>query len=415
MDRGNGWGRVFGLAAGVVCLLLLPGQAMAQLFDVNAVGQTTTVHADSNSLISLVENVSGSTGQFAPLSKQAFNSTISYAGLPSAIQLGQSFDPAGNRIVNVRVPSVGLNQSFSSANGDLSRQVRDFLKRDGLADLTAFQSVVARETAVGVVDGNPLAADAMLADAGYQQFALHGSPFETSGQRFTTDGGHVVNRYWADGGVLDAGGSTGQYVDLTLATEFHFNDTVALTFTTPLRYHTVKSADVFAGGELVGLPVTILPAKGGTFFWQVTPAGHAALVGSQDLVSGGLLYGGQVDNSFGVNLGAGLTVTLADEAGYFRGANVDVAGYHFNTRLDQWQFKNGVQVQKNFGQLFLDASGTWSNFLRDAFTDGYFTPEVGVGFKFGDGDHAGVRVGYSGSFGNGYNTNGGNVMLYFSN
>ena len=99
-----------------------------------------------------------------------------------------------------------------------------------------------------MVDGNPLAADMLLADAGYQQFALHVSPFETDGQRFNSDGGagggHVVSRYWADGGVLDAGGSTGQYVDLTLATELHFNDNLALTFTTPLRYHTVKSADV---------------------------------------------------------------------------------------------------------------------------------------------------------------------------
>ena len=407
----------------VVSLLALPLVARGQLFNINASSDTTTVRDGGNSLVSLVENLSGTEARFAPLNGQAFSSTVNYAGLPNAIRLTQSFDAAGNRVVNFAVPSVGVNRTFSAADGSLSQQVRDYLKKEGLADLTAFQSVVARRTAVGVVDGNPLAADMLLADAGYQQFALHVSPLETDGVRFgqpssasqpADDGdGHVVSRYWTNAGVLDAGGSTGQYVDLTLATEFHFNDTIALSLTTPLRFHTIKSADVFMGGEVVGLPITILPAKGGTFFWQVTPAGHAALVGSQDLVSGGLLYGGQVDNSVGAYLGGGFTVTVANEVGYFRGADVEVAGYHFNTRLDQWQFKNGLQLQKNFAGVTLDVSGTWTNFLRDTFTDGYFTPEVGLGVKFNK--YAGLRVGYAGHFGNGYNTNGGNILLYFTN
>ena len=387
------------LACFTLLVLLVPAAAArGQLFDVSASSDTTTVRAGGNSLISLVENLSGNQNQFAPLGKQAFTSSINYAGIPNAIQVGQSFDTAGNRVLDVRVPSVGLNRTFSSANGSLSDQVRDFLKKQGLADLTAFQSVVGRQSAAGVVDGNPLAADMLLADAGYQEFALHETPFDTDGRRFSTDGdagggGHTVTRYWAEGGVLDAGGQTGQYVDLTVATEFHFNDHLALSLTTPLRYQTIHSADIFSGGEVVGLPVTILPAEGGKFFWQVTPAAHAAFVGSQDLVSGGLIFGGQLDSSFGVNLGRGFTLTLADEAGYFHGADLDIAGYDFNTRLDQWQFKNGLQVQKAFGRLFLDASATWTNFLHDVFTDGYFSPGVGIGFKFGKGNHAGFRVG----------------------
>ncbi len=392
--------------------------AAGQLFNVTATGGTTTVRSGGNSLISLAENLSGTQNQFAPLGNQAFNGSINYAGIPNAIQLDQAVAPSGTRTLTLRVPSVGVDQTFSSADGSLSDQVRNYLKHQGLADLTAFQSYVAQHSAAGVVDGNPLAADMLLADAGYQEFARHETPFETDGERFSTDGdagggGHTVSRYWASGGVLDAGGVSGQYVNLTVATEFHFNDNLALSFTTPLRYQTLHSADVFMGGELVGLPVTILPAKGGTFFWQVTPAGHAALVGSQDLVSGGLIYGGQVDSSFGVNLGSGLTVTLADEAGYFHGANVDIAGYDFNTRLDQWAFKNGLQVQKNFGGLFLDVGATWTNFLRDVYTDGYLTPEAGVGVKFNA--HCGLRVGYQGDFGDHYHTEGGNVLLYFTN
>lgn len=400
------------VVAGAWAVLGVAAVARGQLFNVSANSDTTSVRAGGNSLISLVQNLSDSKSQFAPLNNQAFNSTISYAGLRNAIQLNQTLDANGSRSVNLQVPSVGLNHTFNDANGDLGRQVRDFLKKEGLADLTAFQSVIGRETAAGVVDGNPMAADMLLADAGYQQFALHESPFETDGQRFSTDGGHTVSRYWIDGGVLDAGGSTGQYVNLTLATEWHFNDHLALALTTPLRYQTIKSANIYSGGMLLGLPITIMPARGGTFFWQVTPAAHGGMVGSPDLVSGGLFYGGQLDNSLGVNLGHGLTVAMANEVGYFRGADLGIAGYSFNTRLDQWQFKNGLQVQKNFGNLAIDASATWTNFLRNVYTDGYLTPEAGIAVKFGN--HAGLRVGYVGNFGNGYNTNGGNVLLYFN-
>ena len=393
-------------------LCVIPSAAYGQLFNVSATGDNGTVRAGGNSLIPLLEDLTDGMDRFAAVGNGSFTSTVDYAGLRRAIRLDQTVAADGTRTVTLRVPSVGVNRTFSTAKGSLRDQVRDYLKDQGLADLTAFQRTVARQTAVGVVDGTPLAADSLLADAGYQQFALHVSPFETDGRRFESDGGHVVTRYSGSGGVLNANGRSGQYVDLTVATEFHFTDNIALSLTTPFRFHTIHSADVFMGGEVVGLPITILPAKGGPLFWQITPAGHAGLVGSQDLVSGGLIYGGQIDNSFGVHFG-GTYVGLANEAGYFRGADLDIGGYHFNTRLDQWQFKNGLQLQQNVGGLILDLSGTWTNFLRDTFTDGYFTPEVGVGVKFGD--HAGLRVGYAGHFGNGYTTHGGSLLLYLAN
>jgi hypothetical protein len=395
-------------------VLYVPAAASADdLFGITASSSTTTVKAGSSSLIGLVENLSNTNNQFTPLQNQNFNSSLNYAGIKNAFLINQSFDTADHRIINFQVPSVGINQTFSSANGSLSTQIRDYLKKDGLADLSAFQAVVDQQSAAGVVDGNPLAATALLADAGYHEFALHPSPFDLNGKTFSTDGGHVVNRVWAEGGVLDAGGTSGSYVNLTLATELHFNDVLGLSFTTPLRYQTLHSADIFMGGEVVGLPITIPFGKNSPVYWQITPAGHAAMVGSQDLVNGGLIYGAQIDSSFNFSV-QGLTFTIADEAGWFHGANLDIAGYDFNTHVDQYLFKNGLQVTKSFGNFFVDGSGTWSNFLHNTYVNGYFTPEVGVGFKFGPHDSAGFRIGYSGNFGDHYSTNGGNILLYFT-
>ena len=381
------------------------------LFQLTASSSTTTVNAGSSSLINLVDHLTNNTQQFTPLANQTFGASLNYAGIPSAIQFSQSFDSSGNRVINLKVPSVGLNQTFSAASGSLSSQIRDYLKKDGLADLTAFQAVVDRSSPAGVVDGNPMAATALLEDAGYQEFALHATPFAMNGEKFTTDGGHLVSRYWADGGVLDAGGDTGNYVNLTLATEIQFNDFIGLSFTTPLRFQTLKSADIFSGGEIVGLPISILPARGGHWSWQVTPEIQGGAVGSQDLVSGGLLYGAQINSSLSYNIG-GFTFTLADNAGYDHGANLDISGYKFNTRVNDFIFKNGLQASKSFGNLFIDASGTWTNFSRQEYVDGYFTPEVGIGFRFGPKNSFGFRLGYIGNFGDNYNTNGGSAMLY---
>ncbi len=401
------------LLASCVLALVCSNASAQNLFQLNATGSTATVNSGSSSLISLVDQLTNTSNQYSALKNQSFNATLNYAGIPSAITFQQSFDTSGNRVLSVQIPSVGVKETFSSANGSLSTQVKNYLEHDGLAELTAFQSVVARSSPAGVVDGNPLAATALLQDAGFQEFGLHANPFNVNGTRFITDGGHIVNRIWADGGVLDAGGVSGDYVNLTFATEIYFNDVLGLSFTTPLRYQTLKSADIFMGGEIIGVPVNILPAKGGPISWQVTPAVHGGAVGSQDLVSGGILYGGQITSSLSYYT-HGFTFTLADQAGYYHGANIDIDGYAFNTPLNQWLFKNGLQVGKSFGNFFIDASGSWTDFSNAAYVKGYFTPELGVGLKFGPHDDFGFRVGYTGNFGDNYNTNGGNILLYFS-
>ena len=383
------------------------------LFQLNASSTTTNAAAGGSSLISLVDRLSNNDQQFSSLQNQAFSANLNYAGISNAVKFTQSFDANGNRIVGVQVPSTGLNKTFSSADGSLSSQIRDYLKKDGLAQLTAFQAVVDRQSAAGVVDGNPLAATALLQDAGYQEFGLHSSPFNIDGKRFTSEPGRFVSRYWAEGGVLDAGGVNGTYVNLTLATEIYFNDLIGLSFTTPLRYQTLHSADIFMGGEVIGVPLQIIPAHGGPLSWQVTPAGHVGAVGSQDLVSGGLIYGAQITSSLSYDV-AGFTFTLADQAGYYHGANLSINGYSFNTPLNQWLFKNGLQLSKSFGSFFIDTSGSWSDFTHAAYVKGYFTPELGIGFKFGNTDNCGLRIGYSGNFGDHYNTNGGNILLYFT-
>jgi hypothetical protein len=398
------------------CLLCIPAFARAgDIFQINAASSTTSVNSGSSSVLGLIDHLSNNSNQFSPLANQSFNANLTYAGIQNAFKFQQSFDSSGNRIISFQVPSVGVTQTFSSANGSLDTQLRDYLKKDGLAALTQFQAVVGQNSFAGIVDGNPMSNTAQLADAGYQEFALHETPFDLHGERSTQDGGgHFLTRAWINSGVISTGGTSGSYIDFTFANEFHFNDVFALAFVTPLRYESLHSADIFMGGEVVGLPINLIPARGGWLTWTVTPAVQAGLGGSQDFVSGGLIYGAQIDSSLSANW-AGFTLTLADSASYDHGADIDIGGYDFNTHVNQWIFKNGLQLSKAFGSFFVDASGTWTDFLHAAYVPGYFSPELGCGFAFGPNRNCGLRIGFQGNYGEHYNTTGGTIMLFLSN
>lgn len=407
---------LFSILAPVILLAGLFFSPLARaddLFGITATGTSSTVSASGSSVISLIDNVTSNEQQFASLSGQAYTANLNYAGIKNAVILTQSFDPNNNKVVTVSIPSTGLNKTFSAANGSINGQIKDFLKSDGLASLTAFQAIVNRTSPVGAIDGNPLAATAMLTDAGYQEFSEQRGYGQFNGGSFTTADGHGEGGIYANGGVLDAGGISGKYADVNFSSSY-FADFLGLSIDSPLRWISLRGSNVFMGGLVVGLPISLIPGHGNGLSWKITPAGHGAVVGSADFASGGVIYGGQVSNSLSYGID-GWTFTLANTAGYFHGADISIAGYDFNTRLNQWDFKNGLQLSKAWQYFSFDIGASWTNFLHATYIDGYLSPEAGIGLRFGKNSNSGLRIGYLGNFGNGYNTNGGNILLYVTN
>jgi len=407
--------RISGFSSLLLLTLFSTAAHGGGLFDITATGISSSASASGSNVVNLVTDLTNNEQQFASLSGQNYSASLNYAGIPNAVHVTQTVDVSGVKTVTVSIPSVGTTKTFSSANGSIGSQVSDYLKHDGLADLSAFQAVVDRTSPAGVIDGNPMALTALLTDAGYQQFSQRrGAAQMTGGQIAVTADGNGESWFTLNGGALDAGGFTGSFADFTIASEYHFNDYVALATSAPFRWETIQGSDVYMGGFLLGLPIALIPGKGSTgFSWQITPVADAGAVGSVDFASGGIVYGGQVHSALSYGFG-NLTLTIADSGGYYHGADISTNGYDFSTHLNQWVLKNGVQITRTWKNVFVDAGASWTNFTRKTYVDGYLSPELGVGIRFGPNGHSGLRIGYLGNFGNGYSTNGGNIQLFFA-
>ncbi len=311
------------MRSGFCAVVLALGLAApaADLFSLTATPTSGTPITETGSnIITLVENLADNSQAYSSLANNAFNASLNYAGIPNAFTFSQTFDSSDNRTITIQSPLANLNQTFSEANGSISTQLVNFLKKDGLASLTAFQAAVDKETPVGVVDGNPLSLTDLLLGAGFLQFAQDRGADQINSAQPDNAKGRGDSWFWFDGGGVDAGGFNGTYVDFHIGSEYHFNNVIALAADAPFEWEQIQGSNIFMGGLIVGLPITIIPSHGDTSIsWTITPAAHGGAVGSEDLVSGAIIYGGQVNSCISFAFG-GMTITLADNIGYFHGA-----------------------------------------------------------------------------------------------
>jgi hypothetical protein len=178
-------------------------------------------------------------------------------------------------------------------------------------------------------------------------------------------------------------------------------------------YREVENAKIFHGGFEVALPITIINGDKTPIRWALTPAGGGYIGGSYDLAAGGVVAGGSLTSSFSWMIRQiGLTFTMANQYGAYQGVPIEISEFKFDTDVDQQILKNGLMVTQKFGDGFVDAGVTYTNFLEDAAMDHYWSPTVGVGVNFGES--SGLRLAYNGDFGDGYRAHGATVQLWFS-
>ncbi len=159
-----------------------------------------------------------------------------------------------------------------------------------------------------------------------------------------------------------------------------------------------------------GSPIVIRDDK---YRWIVSPWALGGIIDGSDLAQGGAQYGVGVTSLFGVALAdTHLRLGMANQFSYIGGTPFGYSDrFDFKQNVDQFIFKNGFELSGNFTKS-LQAYGsiTYTNLMRDAFIDAYFTPELGLRWH---SEHIAAGIAGFGDFGNRYTGFGGRATLAF--
>jgi hypothetical protein len=401
------------LALAFASLLFVSQRAAAQS-PFSITGQTTTgtptqATVSGSSVVNLVENLIESKQDFSSFQNQAFDASLNYGAVNNAIQFQRN---AAGTSATITIPSTGFTRTFTgTSESDVRKKIEDFLIKEGATEYAKFLKTVNQQSLLGVTDGNPQAATALLSNSAFFRFGLQRSPLDAGSLARITPSGTGL-RLDVNAGLIDTDEGDGYYVGGTLASVSRLGDRIGISLAAPFSYRNVEGAQVYMGGLELALPVVLVkPFMGRGLVWQVTPDVVGAAAGSVDMAAGGTFFGGGVTSSISVPFGDSAALTMGNGIYFYQGYPLDIAGYSWDTDLSQQVLKNGLKLTQNIGPVYLDVGATYTNFLQDAALQNYWTPTIGIGTGFGS---VGLRVAYQGDFGDGYRSHGGSVSLYLN-
>jgi hypothetical protein len=383
-----------------------------------------------SNLIDLVNAAVNNKGQFASLANTNASLSLSYGGVPNAITIDKNPANTFATLTFINKNGTRTTRTFdttaAAANGrSLQRLIEDYLKKDGAGDLKTFSQAIDARSVVGVSDGNPNAGTARMADAVYSRFgrfnrqsimAVPTAPTDPNDP--STAGLEAADfqlRLGVGGYTYDVNGFSGQSIGLNLSADWTFTPRVGLTLGSYVAYNSADSADVYHVGFYLGVPVRpVLGTDSQPWTWEVTPSVAVGASGSQDELSGGILYGFAGTSLLRYQATPRLAFELSDQIGYYTGTAVGLASLRVDPGVDQWILKNGLEAQYSVGERgwYLYGGASYTNFLNAAAIKDYVTPSVGVGWRkspYGTN----IEFGFLGDFGDGYSGYGGRFSVNF--
>ncbi len=373
-------------------------------------GVPTSVSASGSSVVDLVDDLVNTRSDFVLVAGRPFAASLQYGKIEDAVLFQQN---GSGTAATLTIPSTGFTRTFTGSDADdVYDQIREFLVKEGDSEYAAFLRTINERSLLGVTDGNPLAATALLSNGTFTRFGLErGALAPPAG---ISDG--FGARYDVRAGIASTDEGDGYFVGTALSTLLRFNERVGLAFALPLGFRKVEDADIYHVGAEIALPLVLVAPDSGNVIWQLTPAFLAGASGSEDLAAGGTLLGGSLTSSLRLHLGSPrLIATVANQFSFFEGSPLNIGEYEFDTDLSQQVVKTGVRLAWFFSDgAFLDGSITHTAFLQDAAVDDYLSPGAGIGFYLNRRHTSGVRFAYQADLADEYTAHSGTVQLYLN-
>ena len=303
---------------------------------------------------------------------QASFGQIDFRGIPMTL----AFDD--NAVLTFNVPDADINNlTFDGGSQEESfKLLKDWLKdnKDGLMKKILKAGV--EKTPYDMVAGNPNSLMATMTDTSFQRagggvlgnFVSYISP---NASRHSFD---------FDGDTKDA-----TVYSLPLAKTFKFGDSgYALLFDMPLTYADIEGSVSYAAQLGLGLKIPVVDNN--SVKWNLIPAGRVGAIGSEDMLSGGILYSGTLTSDLQMPVGE-FTYGLTNMVGYIRDYSLKVDDYEIEYDLQNTVFKNGVSVRWDFADKWaLNGSYAYTFYTgSELFIDDYHDTGLALIRKFEEG------------------------------
>ena len=287
----------------------------------------------------------------------ASTGTINFRGVDIKIE----FDNSGN--LKFSVESLGIiDKPFNGGSQEDSfKLLTDYLKenKDGLLKRILKNTI--EYTPYDLVAGNPNSLMANMVDNSYSintrySFNSVASYLSPSASKHTIKfGGEEKNI---------------SMLSLPLGYSFTFgkNKDWGLIFDLPLSYMDVDGSKSYS--LQTGLSFVIPISK----HWKLTPSARAGAIGSEDMLSGGVLYAGSLTSSLTIPINK-FSIEIVNTAGIIKDYSLEVGEYEIEYDLKNNFFKNGLVVRydlaKNyvFGVNYSNTFFTGSELYVDSYND----------------------------------------------
>lgn len=316
------------------------------------------------------------------------------------IMMYLDFD-AGNNLT-LKVPNIDIDMTFNSIDGTQESSfdaLTDYLKANQDDLLKKILNATVSETPYDLVAGNPNSMMSMMVNSSYNiaQNNLYGAMVSylspnASKHNFSFQGEDV----------------SATVLSLPLGYSFNFGDSGwALVLDMPLTYMDIDGSVSYAAQ--LGLSLNI-PC---TSYWNLVVSGRAGAIGSEDMLSGGALFGGSVASNLKVPVEK-WEFGMTNLAGIIKDFSLKVADYEIEYDLQNYAFKNGLSVAYNFtdkystmleynytfytgDDLFIDKYNEITFYLTRLFEKGSFVEGISlVGNYTFDGDiYKAYRIGFN--------------------
>ncbi len=322
---------------------------------------------------------------------------IEFRGIPMTL----SFDDSA--VLTFNVPEADINNlTFNGGTQEASfKLLKDWLEnnKDGLMKKILKAGV--EKTPYDMVAGNPNSLMATMTDTSFQRagggvlgnFVSYISP-NASQHSFDFNGqSKEANVY-----------------SLPLAKTFKFgNSGYALLLDMPLTYADIDGSVSYAAQLGLGLKIPVI--NNDKVKWNLIPAARAGAIGSEDMLSGGVLYSGTLTSDLQIPVGK-FTYGITNMAGYIRDYSIKIDDYEIEYDLQNSVFKNGVSVRWDFAdrwalngsysytfytgsELFIDDYHDTGIALIRKFKKGSFFSGMAIvgNYAFGSNDYQAYRIG----------------------